>query len=468
MPYWLRSLAAGIHGRRLNQWRYGRETDAIVREALERDRWSPERLRQWQSERLAYILRRAATTVPYYRELWDARRRQGDLRSVEELQSWPILEKETVRQRGAELVADDCDRRRMRCERTSGSTGAPLTFWRSRRTLQHRFGVYLARHRNWYGVSREEPWALVGGQQIVHRERRSPPFWVWNSAMRQLYVSSYHLAPEQARESLRAIQSHGCRYLWGYSSSINALAQAALLYPEVAPSGLLFAMSTAEPLLPAQRSNIEQAFGCPARESYGQVELTAAAGECEAGSLHLFPEFGWLETVDENDQPLCDAPGQLIATSLLDEDMPLIRYRNGDRARLPNTEAACPCGRALPLLDGLEGRQDDILYSLDGRPVGRMDPVFKADLAIREAQIIQQPSRAIRVLVAPAPQYSSADEETLTREIRARLGDVPVRFELVERIPRTANGKFRAVIAEKSTNSPPSDGLRARAAPTAH
>jgi phenylacetate-CoA ligase len=360
------------------------------------------------------------------------------------------LEKETVRNHGSALVADDCDRRRMMVERTSGSTGAPLAFWRSLRTVRQRYGLYLARHRLWYGISQRDPWGMAGGRQIVNRERERPPYWVWNGAMRQLYISSYHLHPVQARESLLAMKRYGCRYLWGYSSSINALALAAIQFPEAAPTELIVAMSNAEPLLPAHRQNVATAFGCPARESYGQVELVAAAGECENGGLHVFPEFGWIETVDEFDQPSGSAPGQMIATSLLDEDMPLIRYRNGDRGALPEDDANCACGRTLPLLSGLEGRHDDLLYSLDGRPVGRMDPVFKADLAIREAQIIQSPSRAIVVRIVPAPQYSSSDEAVLTREIQARLGAVPVAFELVDRIPRTANGKFRAVIAEKA------------------
>lgn len=450
MPFWMRSAVAGWHGRRLNQWRYGPETESIVQAALERDHWSREQLEQWQQDRLSHILNRAATRVPFYREMWEKRRRNGDRRSFERLENWPILEKETVRKHGPELVADDCDRRRMLVERTSGSTGAPLAFWRSRRTVRQRYGLYLARHRNWYGVSLEDSWGMAGGRQIVSRDRGRPPYWVWNAAMRQLYISSYHLAPEQARESLLAMRKYGCRYLWGYSSSINALALAALKFPEAAPTDLVVAMSNAEPLLPGQRENVKAAFSCPARESYGQVELVAGAGECEHGGLHVFPELGLIETVDDDDLPSANAPGHLIATSLLDEDMPLIRYRNGDRGAVPDTSVACGCGRGLPLLNGLEGRQDDLLYSLDGRPVGRMDPVFKAELAIREAQIVQFPARDIVVRVVPAPTYSSADEELLTREIQARLGSVPVRFEQVDCIPRTANGKFRAVVAEKT------------------
>jgi phenylacetate-CoA ligase len=47
------------------------------------------------------------------------------------------------------------------------------------------------------------------------------------------------------------------------------------------------------------------------------------------------------------------------------------------------------CGKTLPLLEGIEGRSDDVLYTKDGRRIGRLDPIVKNDLKIIEAQIIQ-------------------------------------------------------------------------------
>ena len=77
-PYPAKVLAASARGRRLERWRYGPATERLVEEALARDGWTAEQWRVWREERLAYVLHRAATQVPTYREQWTRRRAAGD------------------------------------------------------------------------------------------------------------------------------------------------------------------------------------------------------------------------------------------------------------------------------------------------------------------------------------------------------------------------------------------------------
>jgi phenylacetate-CoA ligase len=446
MPGWLRTAAATLRGAQLHRQRYGPETDRLVEQAMEREYWSARRWRDWQQERLAWVLHRAATRVPFYREHWTQQRRRGDYRSWEYLENWPILEGESLRRQPLAFLADDCRPRHMVRDRTSGTSGRPLQLWRSSRTLRARYALYEARHRLWYGVSRRERWAMLGGQLIVPFSQSKPPFWVWNAALRQLYVSSYHLSPRYCASTLEALERYDIRYLWGYPSSLYALAEAALA------SGfrrtLRVAVANAEPVFERQRRAVRAAFGCALRETYGMVELVAAAGECEFGGLHAWPEVGWMEFLEDG-FPLRDRQtGDLICTSLLDADMPLIRYQLGDRGARRNLEAECPCGRTLPLLDHIEGRADDLLYTADGRRIGRLDPVFKSNLPIREAQIIQVSFGRIRIRYVPAPEYTAAAGESIREALQARMGPVAVALEPVDRIPRGPNGKFRAVICE--------------------
>jgi len=129
LPYPLRVLAVSARGYYLRWWRYGPETDCLVEEALERETWSLNRWKAWQEERLAYVLHRAATQVPYYRDQWQERRRHGDRASWEVLANWPILKKEPLRANPRAFVADDCDVRRMFHLHTSGTTGTPLSLY---------------------------------------------------------------------------------------------------------------------------------------------------------------------------------------------------------------------------------------------------------------------------------------------------------------------------------------------------
>ncbi len=87
------------------------------------------------------------------------------------------------------------------------------------------------------------------------------------------------------------------------------------------------------------------------------------------------------------------------------------------------------------------------MRTADGRLIGRLDPVFKADIPIREAQIVQESLTLLRVRFVPDSRFDSTHEAAIVERVRQRVGDVDVVLEPVDRIPRSANGKFRAVIS---------------------
>ena len=447
LPYPAKVLAASARGRRLERWRYGPETERLVEEALARDTWTAEQWRSWREERLAFVLHRAATQVPAYREQWARRRAAGDRAAWDTLTNWPVLTKDALRAAPRNFLADDCDPSQMYYEHTSGTTGKPLHLWHSRETLNAWYALTEARLRRWYGVGRGDRWAILGGQLVAPVTRDRPPFWVWNFSLRQLYLSAYHLSPDHIAAYLEAMRRHEVVYLLGYPSGLYTLARVALERGLAAPQ-LRVVIGNAEPLLAHQREAIAAAFGCPARETYGMAEYAAAGSDCQHGRLHLWPEAGHVEIVaDAGDEALlAGQAGRLIATGLLNADMPLIRYETGDRATA--SAEACPCGRGLPVLSAIEGRMDDVVITPDGRHIGRLDPVFKADLPIREAQIIQQTADTLRVLYVPTAAYTTADGEALIARIHDRVGgEMRVMLEPVDEIPRSAGGKFRAVVS---------------------
>ena len=449
LPPQARSLAASLRGYYLKSWRYGPETDRLVEEALERERWSPEQWKTWQEERLAYVLHRAATQVPYYRQQWAERRRKGDRASWELLENWPVLGKEPLRANPRAFVADGCDIRRMYHNHTSGTTGKPLDLWLSRDTVRGWYALFEARWRRWYGVSRHDRWAILGGQLVTPVTQRKPPFWVWNRALNQLYMSSYHLSPQFIPYYLEALERHHIRYLLGYTSALYELA-IAILDQKRDGFEMQVVITNAEPVYEHQREAIAAAFRCPVRETYGMAEIVAAASECEEGRLHIWPEAGYIEVIHDG-QPLpAGNAGDLVGTGLFNADMPLIRYRIGDRGALAIDASTCACGRTLPLFSGVEGRSDDVLYTKDGRRIGRLDPVFKARLPIHEAQIIQESLDQIRVRYVPTTAFSSEDARSIITRLQQRMGDVEVVLEEVNEIPREANGKFRAVVCNLS------------------
>jgi phenylacetate-CoA ligase len=296
LPAPARSVVASLRGYYLRSWRYDRNTIRLTEQALEREWWTPECWQNWQQERLSFILHRAATRVPYYREYWTQRRRQGDKASWGYVENWPILKKEAVRLQPEAFVADDCNIKRMFHEHTSGTTGKPLNLWWSFETVRNWYALVEARCRVWNGVSRKDRWAIIGGQLVTPASQRQPPFWVWNKGLNQLYMSSYHLAPDLMDSYLEALSRYHITYLHGYTSSLYALAQAAIRSGK-RDIQMTVALTNAEPVYDYQRSIIAQAFNCPVRESYGMAEIVSTASECNAERLHLWPEIGWVDVM---------------------------------------------------------------------------------------------------------------------------------------------------------------------------
>ena len=446
LPVSLRSAAASSYGYYLRYWRYGSITENLVQEALARETWSPAQLEAWQQERLAELLDHAATQVPYYRSYWRERRRRGDQASWEGLENWPVLSKEPLRTQPEAFLAEDQAEWRLLKTNSSGTSGKPITVWRDRAALQGYYALFEARWRRWCGVDFGDRWAILGGKIVTPVAQQEPPFWVWNGGLNQLYMSTLHIKPANVSAYLAALEQYEVVYLFGYVSSLRTLARMVLEQNLDVPP-LRTVIANAEPLPQHQRDLIEEAFRCPVRNTYGMAESVAGASECEAGNMHLWPEAGVVEVLADRTDTRVPAgvDGRLICTGLLNRAMPLVRYEVGDRGAL-SPEQRCRCGRTLPQLERLVGRLSDNIVAADGRRIFQVDQALYGS-AIKEAQMIQERLGEVRVKVVPAETYGQNDANLIVKQLQNLAGELEVKVEVVDEIPRSANGKFRAVIS---------------------
>jgi phenylacetate-CoA ligase len=196
-------------------------------------------------------------------------------------------------------------------------------------------------------------------------------------------------------------------------------------------------------LLAFQRDDIEMAFGAPIRDRYGASELAVSMSECEQGRLHVDMEFGIVEVeVEQESEDWVRGP--LLVTGLSNPATPFVRYRIGDVGT--RSKSPCPCGLQGDVFLDVDGRIEDFVVTPDGRRVGRLDHIFKNQLDIAEAQILQENLDSIELRVVPRNSFDARAKEGLLKEIRSRLGEtIRIELRLVDEIPREANGKFRAV-----------------------
>ena len=86
--------------------------------------------------------------MPFYREMWTRRRRDGDRASWETLENWPILPKESVRDDPHAFISEKARMSSLIETETSGSTGTPLRLWQSHDMLVSWYALFEARVRS--------------------------------------------------------------------------------------------------------------------------------------------------------------------------------------------------------------------------------------------------------------------------------------------------------------------------------
>jgi phenylacetate-CoA ligase len=403
-----------------------------------------EALRRLQAAKLHRLVEHARRNAPFYASLAPpAEHEDAETAMSDTLAAIEPLEKAVYRERAEEFIARNHDRRRLLRGKTSGTTGSALPLWYTPEAVAEEFATLWRGHRA-AGVRLRDANLTFNGQTIVPFHQSKPPFWRTNAWSRQTLFSLYHVSPQNLDHYVEAIHRKPAVYAQGYPSAMHVIARAMLDRGRPLPDGRLRACFTSsESLLAFQRETIERAFGARVYDRYGVSELCVSMLECREQNLHVDMEFGIVEVevTEETDEWV---RGPLIVTGFANEATPLLRYRVGDigtRSKRP-----CPCGRAGDVFLEVDGRVEDYVQTPDGRLVGRLDHIFKEQLEVAEAQILQSTPDAQEVLVVRRPEFDETSERNLRKEFRSRLGDeIAIHMRYVTEIPREANGKFRAV-----------------------
>jgi phenylacetate-CoA ligase len=444
LPVALQELALGFYARRLDRMYYGPGYHEWCEELRQRRHWPTAKMEAWQDHRLTELIELAATKVPYYRERWHALD-WPSARSAETLAILPRLDKQDIRQNERAFLVEELNPRALWVERTSGTTGTSLRLYWPPAMLPKWWALIEVTVRNPAGVARQIPRAMIGGRPIVKGNAARPPYWRFNRVWRQLYLSAYHISRETAARYIAAMQEHRVEWLTGYGSAIAALAEEAL-GAGLPPLPLRTVIVSGDTLTPGMRQSIETFFQCKCFDHYGQSEGVGMAMECAAGRMHVIPDAGIIEITHE-DGTAC-APGEIgevVATGLLNDAMPLIRYRLGDHATWAKDQE-CSCGTGGRILEALEGRVDDYLVTRDGRRIGRLSTAVKRSPSIHSAQLVQDRPGHAYLLVRPANGYRPADAAAVRDDILERIGSFDLEVLEVTEIPRTPQGKVSLVV----------------------
>jgi len=179
-------------------------------------------------------------------------------------------------------------------------------------------------------------------------------------------------------------------------------------------------------LPPALQRRIEREWGVRVIELYGSTETMLLGTSCSAGNLHLETDLAFCEVLRADATPAgVGEEGQLVITTLGVEGSPLVRFESGDLVRrLP----PCACGDPRPSIVVL-GRASEVCM-LGGRRLLSHEILDAAAAAADalDSSVFFAVVLPDRLLVRIEAESGGADPE---RELRARLGELPLEVELV-------------------------------------
>jgi phenylacetate-CoA ligase len=182
---------------------------------------------------------------------------------------------------------------------------------------------------------------------------------------------------------------------------------------------------------------------------YGSEEFNRLAWECEKQQgYHLDIDLHYIEFIDKNNNIVKTGDGEFVVTSLVNYGFPYIRYKLGDFAKL--TKKKCSCKRSFPIVEQIQGREDDYIKLPSGRIISpRRINIIEEIPGIQHYQTIQRKKNLFEVLVVKDNKFSKNTINQIKHQIK--LGsygeDVQVNVKLVDKIKREKSGKLRAVIS---------------------
>lgn len=434
----------------------------LVPSMVERLDWSAERLAEERTRRLRRFL------LVAQRSAWHRSRLEGiDVERVDEasLGELPVMTKNELMDHFDDMVTDpglrlDVVDRHLEDTRSagyllgrysaiasSGSTGRRGVFvygWREWAIF------YLSTARQLIRAVRDDAELGPAPVPMAHVAASNPTHAT--AAIGRTFSPSRYLHGHRfpvtlsVEEIVAGLNETQPVFLHGYASMLHLLtseARAGRL--RISPRWI---WSSAEPLLPEIRADLEATWGVPVGNLWGTSEAGGVAVGCRLGSTHLNEDLCIVEAVDGDGCPV--EPGirsaKVYLTNLYNETMPLIRYEITDEVTiLPDP---CPCGSAYRRVADIHGRLDDIfVYGA----VAVHPHVFRSPLARRSGIVEYQVRQTERGAVIAVRSLGPLDAGSLAGEVAAGLARVgvahpEVTIDVVPRLGRQATGKLKRFV----------------------
>jgi phenylacetate-CoA ligase len=271
-------------------------------------------------------------------------------------------------------------------------------------------------------------------------------FNIYNYFTRRQIISVFQFSKQKMKQISSKIQKYNPKFIIGYATALYLLAKHCI-DEDIQFTKPKTIFSTSSKLLKSQKTIVEKAFNCQVYDWYASREMLTIAAECPYRSgLHIASDHVLVEFVKNGEQVGPGEGGSLILTNLHNYSMPFIRYDIGDFGKYTNE--VCSCGRGLPLIESLEGRNYEIFLTSNGSYSTLRDlDTFFENIPVKEFQIIQKTHDEIHVKIVKDKGYN----QNHTKFIKNNLiwgGPAKIVVEIVDSIPFEKSGKKKYLVSK--------------------
>jgi len=385
----------------------------------------PAELLQMKEKKALAMIRFAAENSPFYKNLYAGIDLRGSFKEV--YAALPTISKADIREKEETLLTSPA--RLMKKAYTSGTSGSPLTLFRSAGSILKE-NAYVWQYRKSKGLGAGDPNVSMRG--VLDNKTLN----YYNKAENTLYLSSYLLSRANIRKYAKFIAEFKPKALIAFPSSLFTLIN--LLQQEGLEVQVPLLFTSSETLYPFQREKIENGFNGRIYDRYSTAERSILLHECEAGNYHEAAMYSYFEF---KEQGVC-------TTAFINKAFPLIKYQIDDS--FVHMDKPCSCGKGIGV-SSIEGRVDDVVLLEDGTRIGRLGVSFQGIPHLRYAQIVQENRAGITVNLVTSDAFRQQDEELLMKKLRQRLNNtlgIECKRVTEEEIQKTRSGKFKLVVSK--------------------
>jgi len=307
---------------------------------------SKEEIKKWQFERIKFIVDYAFENIPlYHKKYSEVGYEKGGIKTWEDFFKLPYLKKEELIQGFPEAIVKNIDDFIL-STRSSGSSGKFVTIAVSEEAIYKDTLQTIRQFYNQSGGNYNDDDTIL----FIY----TCPWWI--SEINGKFVQEFLPTTTDVKEVVEYIKVHKPEYISTYPTYLEKIASTGIKLSEY---GVKLVVVHSEQSNTKQRSMLSELLDVEVLDEYSSEELTRIALECPNHSYHLEEDACYIEIIDEHGNKVPDGTvGIVVGTNLLNTATPIIRYIQGDLAKISDKKL-CVCGNNGRILEGVQGRRMD-------------------------------------------------------------------------------------------------------------